>query len=206
MKKYIIGAVAGAIIATTISAYADEGLEKIEAYVRKGLPITLNGSQVTLESPAVMVDGSTYLKLRDVAKLTGLNVNWNEASQTVELSNGTFVQSNSQTQTGVNSQADKISKEEEVSSTERGEIPNDIRIIKVDGKAYMSLRDFGIWIEQYKLAFVFNQKTTLYDLVDRRDGINDVLVVSDIPFIRNPKDDQFHIESSYFGGFKHLYK
>jgi hypothetical protein len=89
MKKYIIGAVAGAIIATTISAYADEGLEKIEAYIRKGLPITLNGSHVTLESPPVMVDGSTYLKLRDVASLTGLNVNWNEAAQTVELSNGT---------------------------------------------------------------------------------------------------------------------
>jgi hypothetical protein len=101
MKKYIIGAVAGAIIATTISAYADEGLEKIEAYVRKGLPITLNGSQVTLESPAVIVDGSTYLKLRDVAKLTGLVVEWDESTQTVKLSNGAKVDQPTQPSTPV---------------------------------------------------------------------------------------------------------
>jgi hypothetical protein len=87
MKKYIVGSLFGAIIASSVTAYADEGLEKIEAYIRKGLPITLNGAQVQLESPPVMVDGSTYLKLRDVAGLTGLQVNWNEATQTIELSN-----------------------------------------------------------------------------------------------------------------------
>jgi hypothetical protein len=43
----------------------------------------------------VMVDGSTYLKLRDVAALTGLDVNWNEQTQTVELGTSPKNESNS---------------------------------------------------------------------------------------------------------------
>lgn len=85
MKKLIVGFIAGLIMATSVSVYADEGLEKIEAYVRKGLPITLDGKKVELDNPAVMVDGSTYLRLRDVGKITGVGVDWNEATQTVEL-------------------------------------------------------------------------------------------------------------------------
>lgn len=85
MKKFVMGLIVGIAIATTGSIYADEGLQKIEAYLRPTLPITLNGAAVTLESSPVMYDGSTYLKLRDLAALTGLLVNWNDATQTVEL-------------------------------------------------------------------------------------------------------------------------
>jgi hypothetical protein len=85
MKKLIVGFIAGFIFATAGAVYADEGLQKVEAYLRPSLPITLDGKSVTLESPPVVYDGSTYLKLRDLAKLTGLQVNWNDATQTVEL-------------------------------------------------------------------------------------------------------------------------
>lgn len=85
MKKFVMGLIVGIAIATTGSIYAEEGLQKVEAYLRPTLPITLNGAAVTLESPPVMYDGSTYLKLRDLASLTGLLVNWNDATQTVEL-------------------------------------------------------------------------------------------------------------------------
>lgn len=89
MKKIIIGFLAGFLFATASSVFADDGLQKIEAYLRPSLPITLNGQSVTLGSPPVMYDGSTYLKLRDVAQLTGLQVNWNDATQTIELQNST---------------------------------------------------------------------------------------------------------------------
>lgn len=85
MKKFILGLLVGISITAAGSVYADEGLQKIEAYLRPTLPITLDGNSVTLESPPVMYDGSTYLKLRDVAKLTGLSVIWNDNTQTVEL-------------------------------------------------------------------------------------------------------------------------
>lgn len=86
MKKFLSGVLIGTGLMLCTFVFADEGLTKIEAYLRPGLPITLDGKKMTLEAPPVMVDGSTYLKLRDVAKLTGLGVEWNEATQTVELS------------------------------------------------------------------------------------------------------------------------
>lgn len=95
MKKVVASFLAGVLMATAISVYADDGLEKIEAYVRKGLPITLNGNKVELENPPVIVDGSTYLRLRDVAKITGVEVNWNEYTQTVELKDVTIAKQDS---------------------------------------------------------------------------------------------------------------
>jgi hypothetical protein len=85
-KGYMITFLAGALFATAGSAFAANGLQKVEAYLRPSLPVTLNGEKIQLEYPPVMYDGSTYLKLRDVSKLTGLIVNWNEKTETVELS------------------------------------------------------------------------------------------------------------------------
>lgn len=89
MKKFIMGLLVGVAITATGSVYAEDGLQKIEAYLRPSLPVTLNGNALKLESSPVMVDGSTYLKLRDIAAVTGLQVNWNDNTQTVELSSAT---------------------------------------------------------------------------------------------------------------------
>lgn len=85
MRKFVMGLIVGIAITAAGSAYADEGLQKIEAYLRPALPVTLDGTPLVMGSPPVMVDGSTYLKLRDVSTITGLSVNWNESTQTVEL-------------------------------------------------------------------------------------------------------------------------
>jgi hypothetical protein len=85
VKKFILGLLVGVSVTVAGSVYADEGLQKIEAYLRPSLPVTMNGAPMKLENPPVMVDGSTYLKLRDVAAVTGIDVNWNEKTQTVEL-------------------------------------------------------------------------------------------------------------------------
>jgi hypothetical protein len=85
MKKFIMGLIVGVAITATGSVFAEDGLQKIEAYLRPSLPITLNGQAVTLKNPPVMYDGSTHLNLRDIAAITGLTVNWNDATQTVEL-------------------------------------------------------------------------------------------------------------------------
>ncbi|MEK3910991.1 copper amine oxidase N-terminal domain-containing protein [Paenibacillus sp. FSL H7-0331] len=86
MKKYIVGGLVGATLMFSTQGFAADAIEKVEAYI-KNQPVKLNGQAVILDSPALVYDGSTYLKLRDAAKLTGLNVNWNEQTQTVELEN-----------------------------------------------------------------------------------------------------------------------
>jgi hypothetical protein len=85
MKKFVIGLVVGLSLMFSFQVFAEDGLTKIEAYLRPGLIVTLDNQRVNFESPPVMVDGNTYLKLRDVAALTDLHVNWIEATQTVEL-------------------------------------------------------------------------------------------------------------------------
>lgn len=85
MRKYTTGAIFGCVLSIAATVYADEGLKEIEAYLKPSLSLTLDGKSVTPDSPPIVYDGSTYLKLRDVAKLTGLQVNWNDKTQTVEL-------------------------------------------------------------------------------------------------------------------------
>ncbi|MEI7025784.1 stalk domain-containing protein [Paenibacillus sp. y28] len=87
MKKYFIGFISGAMLATVGSVYAADALEKVEAYL-KPQSVKLNGQSVTLENPAIVYDGSTYLKVRDIGKITGLHVDWNAETETVELSSG----------------------------------------------------------------------------------------------------------------------
>lgn len=142
MKKLIIGFIVGFIFATAGSVYADKGLQKVEAYLRPTLPITLDGNPVTLESSPIMYDGSTYLKLRDVAGLTGLQVNWNDAAQTVELGKGvTPVDSTITTPT---------------ETTYEG-----IKAVSINGETYFSLKEHSQ--KTYPLAWGFNQeKNTLF--------------------------------------------
>ncbi|WP_419872810.1 stalk domain-containing protein [Candidatus Pristimantibacillus sp. PTI5] len=87
MKKRIFVITVSSVLLLSTCVFAENGLQKITAFLRPSLAITLNGQKTDLESPPIMVDGSTYLKLRDVAKLTGVEVYWNAQTQTVELVN-----------------------------------------------------------------------------------------------------------------------
>ncbi|MEL7563588.1 MAG: copper amine oxidase N-terminal domain-containing protein [Dehalobacterium sp.] len=51
----------------------------------KALKILLNGSQVTMESQPIIVNGSTYLPLRAFANLFNKNVDWNADLQQVSI-------------------------------------------------------------------------------------------------------------------------
>lgn len=85
MKKFVSGIIVGIAASATFSAYAADGIQQIEAFLRPSLPVTLDGNLVKLESAPVMVEGSAYLGLRDVAKLSGIQVYWNEKAQSIEL-------------------------------------------------------------------------------------------------------------------------
>jgi hypothetical protein len=140
MKKFILGLIVGIAIMITGTIYADEGLQKIEAYLRPTLPITLNGQAVTLESPPVVYDGSTYLKLRDVAGLTGLEVKWNDKTQTVELG----------TAKGVTTLSTTIST---AVTTPTETTYSGLKAITDNGETYFSIFDYGRKFDPYVWGF-----------------------------------------------------
>lgn len=58
----------------------------------KGFPVVnlvLNGRVVRPASPAIVIDGTTYVPLRFVSESMGMKVGWNEKTQTVNIDNST---------------------------------------------------------------------------------------------------------------------
>ncbi len=84
MKKRITlsfaaGLVTGALLFGGTVAFATSGI----LAERSAMPFFLNGSPVEVE--AYVINGNSYLKLRDIAKLVDFGVFWNEASGTVSI-------------------------------------------------------------------------------------------------------------------------
>ncbi|MCS7464724.1 stalk domain-containing protein [Paenibacillus doosanensis] len=159
MKKFVPGLLAGIIIATASAAYAEAGLQKVEAYLRPDLPITLDGKTVKLESSPMIYDGSTYLKLRDAAALTGLLVNWNEAAQTVELQNGGAKISSNVIQSKMSTIADFLHKK----SLEL------ISIDIVDSKLTMTIRKLNDHRSLLKASEVSGLINSIYQLLGQNN-------------------------------------
>lgn len=76
-----------------IGAGASSTLQEIKAYLNPGITIKLNGEAQILKDAngnrlyPISYNGSTYLPIRAVAGLAGLDVDWVQATQTVELGN-----------------------------------------------------------------------------------------------------------------------
>jgi hypothetical protein len=179
MKKFIMGLLVGVGLMIGTFAFADEGLTKIETYLRPGLPITLDGKKAQLESPAVMVDGSTYLKLRDVAKLTGLGVNWNEDTQTVELSTKPVVPSSSSSGSVGSGSTTTITGGNNVSDDNKViSMYGFNNVIEHDGKYYI---DF-IEIMQKSKGLYFDPDPVNKKLTLKRDDTKGQVLIDSIPF------------------------
>lgn len=77
--------------ALTLVAGAANGLQEIKAYLNSGITIKLDGEpQIFKDAGGTRVypisyNGTTYLPLRAVAGLVGLDVEWDQATQTVLL-------------------------------------------------------------------------------------------------------------------------
>lgn len=174
MKKFILGLLVGIVFATATAAYADEGLQKVEAYLRPTLPITLDGKTVKLENAPVVYDGSTYLKLRDVAALTGLKVNWNDTTQTVELQNSGGVTKMTDTTTPVQTTVAVAVKT----------VFNGYRAVEKNGITYFSPKDyedkhFKDGKKDGKMVWKFDQNFTKLNIYGDNDQVKEVLDVKD---------------------------
>jgi hypothetical protein len=65
-------------------AYADDTLEKVEAFLRPDFKVVVNGKQVKDAEPLIY-DGSSYLPFRQIGELLGATVSWDEAKKTIYL-------------------------------------------------------------------------------------------------------------------------
>lgn len=85
MRVFIIGLLAGALLATTGTSFASAIIEKVTATIRGDFAVELDGKKVELKNPPLVYDGSTYVPLRELSGIFGAGVNWNNSTQTVEL-------------------------------------------------------------------------------------------------------------------------
>lgn len=77
---------AGVLIGTAISGPAAYAAEEWYKAYRSGRNFYVNGEQVEMD--AYTVEGNNYVKLRDVGRLVGFNVWWDEENCTVQIETG----------------------------------------------------------------------------------------------------------------------
>ena len=78
---FITGLILGAALFTGITAFA-ANYEALTAT----FPVYINGEKWESEKPAVVIDGSTYLPLKSIGDILGVDVKWNSDLLRVEIS------------------------------------------------------------------------------------------------------------------------
>lgn len=82
-------ALVGAIAAGGVVAGAVATRQQITAELRPDIGLTLNGQSQTLDKSIIAYNGTTYLPIRNIGELMGLDVDWNGTTQTVILNEQT---------------------------------------------------------------------------------------------------------------------
>ncbi|GAA4862501.1 hypothetical protein GCM10023310_47360 [Paenibacillus vulneris] len=81
-RKWLIASLAVfALMGTQAAGAAQNALEAVAVKFN----IVSNGKPVKLDQDAVVIDGSTYVPLRALSEALGKQVEWNEATQTIQL-------------------------------------------------------------------------------------------------------------------------
>jgi hypothetical protein len=66
-------------------AYAADGIEKVEAYLRPDFRIELDELPVVLDPPPLLYEGRTYLPIRVISELLGAKIDWDQSTFTVKI-------------------------------------------------------------------------------------------------------------------------
>lgn len=85
-KRDVGMAAVGLALGLVLSGPVAQGAEMWLRAFPSAQPIYLDGQQITL--PAYSINGSNYVKLRDVGEAMGFNVYWDETTGTVQIDSG----------------------------------------------------------------------------------------------------------------------
>lgn len=83
MRKYIIGALFGAMLATAFSAHA-EVVSLVNQVVQGMFPVSIDGKPL---GNAIVVDNKTYLPVRDFGEAVGYKVSFTDDQQVILTKN-----------------------------------------------------------------------------------------------------------------------
>lgn len=85
MKRTIIALVLGMLIGSSATALA-ANTETVQAVFAE-FKIMINGQEKQLQTTPLVVEGTSYLPVREVANLLGAKVGYDDASRTITLNN-----------------------------------------------------------------------------------------------------------------------
>lgn len=83
-KQLIIGILIGALLFGAIPVMATTGIKELKAFYNN-IKISVNGKEIKTDIEPFIVDGRTYVPVRVVSEALGVDVNWNDKTNTVEI-------------------------------------------------------------------------------------------------------------------------
>jgi len=87
MKRWKRVLILGSLLTGTFTAgvYAEDILQRVEAYLRPDFKVVLDGKQVQLEGPPLVYQDKSYLPLKELGNLLGANVLWKNDTKTIYI-------------------------------------------------------------------------------------------------------------------------
>lgn len=147
MKKILLGFVIGFMVASSFAVFAT-GTDIFTAQ-KATFEIEINGEKFEGENPPVVIEGRTYLALRDTGEALGVSVEWNEIERKVEIG-GNAEPKTEPTQTNIpNPTPEVIEKMKSLglfkirSESLDGMLEDMESIYEYKGEIYLSRRAFG---------------------------------------------------------------
>jgi hypothetical protein len=85
MPKWSKVAIVGTLMGTCFGAgvYAQDVLQRVDAYLRSDYKVVVNGQAVQLANPPLIYNNSSYLPVKELAGHLGAVVNWQESTKTI---------------------------------------------------------------------------------------------------------------------------
>lgn len=88
MKKRIFAIILAMCLLCSSFVFAEENL--IFDVIPYDFKLFWNGNELDFNSPVLLVNGQTYVPLRDIAEETGMDVNWNGDTQEIRMTEFDF--------------------------------------------------------------------------------------------------------------------
>ncbi|OAS13571.1 stalk domain-containing protein [Paenibacillus oryzisoli] len=85
MPKWSKVTIVGTLMGTCFGAgvYAQDVLQRVDAYLRSDYKVVVNGQAVQLANPPLIYNNSSYLPVKELAGHLGAVVNWEESTKTI---------------------------------------------------------------------------------------------------------------------------
>ncbi|MFD0680406.1 MULTISPECIES: stalk domain-containing protein [unclassified Paenibacillus] len=87
MKQWKRVLIAGTLLGSTFTAgvFAEDVLQRVEAYLRPDFNIVVDGTPVKLDGPTLIYQDASYLPLKELGNLLGANILYKDVNKTIYI-------------------------------------------------------------------------------------------------------------------------